>query len=172
LAEKDLREGFFKPNSPDEARVFWHKELTSKKMETHLIEIERTIGFDAETTNEFYEFRKQEKAINSLAIHPSYVTSALTAMPICLDEYDTHKPGILGCASELSIRTLDYACKAIWYFSRIGFFLLFNSYSNQPPLFHLNPKDEMSQIVIIGREIYSKLVIKYWEYDYSKYNSN
>jgi uncharacterized coiled-coil protein SlyX len=165
LAERELRNGFFKPDSPEEARVFWHKELTSKKIESRIIEIEKTIGFDEETIEEFNEFRKQEKAINSLAVHPSYATSALTAMPICLDELDYNKPGILGCASELSIRTMDYACKSIWYFSMVGFLLLFEPYLNKPPLFRLNPKDEMSQVVVIGREIISKLVIKYWEYD-------
>jgi len=165
LAKKDLRDGFFRPDSPDEAKTFWHKELTSKNIESHLFEIEKNIGFDAETIKEFNEFRKQEKAINSLAVHASYATSALTAMPICLDESDFHKPGILGCASELSIRTLGYACKAIWYFSRVGFLLLFEPFSNQTPLFRLNPKDEMSQLVVIGREILSKLVIKYWEND-------
>jgi len=165
LANKELRKEFFKPDSPEESRTLWHKELTSRKIESHLNEVEKTIGFDSETQKSFSDFRKQEKAINSLAVHPSYVTSALSAMPICLDENGTHKPGILGCASELSIRTLDYACKAIWYFSRIGFLLLFESYSHQPPLFSLNPKDEMNQVVLIGREILSKLVIKYWEHD-------
>jgi hypothetical protein len=165
LAKKELRKGFFEPESPDEAKVFWHKQLTSKKIASHLDEIEKSIGFDDETRTEFSEFRKQEKSINSLAVHPSYVTSALTAMPNCLDESDTHKPGILGCASEFSIRTLDYACKAIWYFSRIGFLLLFEPFSDQKPLFRLNPKDEMNQIVLIGREILSKLVIKYWEHN-------
>jgi hypothetical protein len=165
LVKKELRKAFFEPDSPEEARTFWHKELTSKKIESRLIEIEETIGLDAETIKEFNEFRKQEKAINSLAVHPSYATSALTAMPICIDELDRHKPGILGCASELSIRTLDYACKSIWYFSRVGFLLLFEPYLNHPPLFRINPKDEMNQVVVIGREIISKLVIKYWEYD-------
>ncbi len=163
LANKELRKGFSVPDSPEEARVFWHKQLSSKKIQSHLDEIEKTIGFDAKTRTEFNEFRKQEKAINSLAVHPSYVASALTAMPICLDESETLKPGILGCASELSVRTLDYASKAIWYFSRVGFLLLFEPFSGQAPLFRLNFQDEMNQVVVIGREIFSKLVIKYWE---------
>lgn len=163
LGKKELRKGFFEPDSPKEAKLFWHKQLTSKKIESHLNEIEKTIGIDSETRIAFNEFRKQEKAINSLAVHPSYVTSSLTTMPICLDETETLRPGILGCASTLSIRTLDYACKTIWYFSRIGFILLFETFSDQKPLFSLNPLYEMNQVVVIGREIYSKLVLKYWE---------
>ena len=57
LAKESLRKGFFEPNSPEEARAFWHKELTAKKIKTHLIEIEKTIGFDAETIKEFNDFR-------------------------------------------------------------------------------------------------------------------
>jgi len=72
--------------------------------------------------------------------------------------------GLFGKLSPASERTLSHACKTIWYFSRFGFLLLFNEVNGQKPLVVVDKDDEMHQMVIVGREVLSKLNLRYWQH--------
>jgi len=164
LHDRDLANAFQRAQDLQDASEFWHKNLTTKAINKRLNKIEMELGLDAESSQEIREWRKEEIKTYSQAIHPSYVSAALAMKTMCASEPNTHRISILGRASALSERTLNYACKIIWYFSRLGFLFLFNKYNEFPPFIELDKEDEMHQMVVIGRDVINELNKKYWEF--------
>ena len=168
LHNPKLADDFRKAIDDDEASTFWHQNLNTKSLRKHLTEMERAVGLDSEASKIFGDWRREEIRVYSQSIHPSYLASALTVMTLCASNSDSVKLAILGQASAMSQRTLEYACKIILYFSRFGFLFLFNIINDNPAYITLNPEDEMHQVVVVGREVLWDINSKYW--DYSKDN--
>ncbi len=165
LHDRDMAEMFQTAQDADDANRLWYEKLRTKNLTKRLNQIERDLGFDQEASREMREWRQEEIKIQSQSLHPTYLSSALGVNPICASDQERWKSSILGGASALSERTLNYACKAIWYFSRIGFLFLFNEYNGKPPYIKLRRDDEMHQMVVIGRDVLSTLNLKYWDYE-------
>lgn len=163
-----MAEIFQKAQNIDDANKFWYKKLRTKALRNCLNQIEKELGFDQDASRELREWRQEEIKIQSQALHPTYVSSAIAIRAICASDPDSCKTSLLGCASASSERTLNYACKAIWYFSRLGFLFLFNEFNGKPPYIELKKDDEMYQMVLIGRDVLSKLNLKYWDYEIYK----
>lgn len=165
LPDREMAEMFQKAQDADDANKFWYENLRAKDLNRRLNQIERELGFDQEASRQMREWRQEEIKIQSQALHPAYLSSALGIQSICVSDPSSCKISILGGASALSERTLNQACKTIWYFSRLGFLFLFNEYNGNPPYIKLKKDDEMYQMVVIGRDVLSKLNLKYWDYE-------
>lgn len=148
----------------DEANTFWYKNLKTKLLRKHLNNIEKVVGIDNETSRIYSDWRKDEIRLYSQSIHPSFLSSALSVKTICASDSENVKIAFLGQASAMSYRTLEYACKIIFYFSRFGFLFLFNEINGSPSYITLNPEDEMHQVVVIGREVLWEINSTYWDY--------
>ena len=164
LHDPKLARDFQKAQTDEEANNFWYQNLNTKTVRKHLYNIEREVGIDNQTSRIFSDWRKEEIKIYSQSIHPSYLSSALAVSTICASDLNSVKIAFLGQASIMSQRTLDYACKIIFYFSRFGFLFLFNETNGHPAYITLNPEDEMQQVVVIGRELLLDINSKYWDY--------
>jgi hypothetical protein len=165
LYDREMAEGFQSAQNIDDANKFWYEKLRTKALRKRLNQIEKELGFDQEASRELREWRQEEIKIQSQSLHPAYVSSALAIRSICASDPDSCRTSILGCASALSEKTLNYACKTIWYFSRLGFLFLFNEFNGRPPYIEFKKDDEMHQMVVIGRDVLSKLNLKYWDYE-------
>ena len=168
LHDSKLACDFQNAQDDHEANTFWYQNLNTKALRKHLYNIEKTMGIDSQTSAIFSDWRKNEIKVYSQSIHPSYLSSALAVNTICPSDLNNVKIAFLGQTSIMSQRTLEYACKIIFYFSRFGFLFLFNEINGHSAYITLNPDDEMQQIVVIGREVLLKINSKYW--DYSKEN--
>ena len=165
LHDRDMAEMFQNAQNIDDANKFWYEKLRTKALRKRLNQIEKELGFDQESSRELREWRQEEIKIQSQSLHPAFVSSAIAIRAICASDLDSCRTSILGCASASSEKTLNYACKSIWYFSRLGFLFLFNELNGKPPYIELKKDDEMYQMVLIGRDVLSKLNLKYWDYE-------
>lgn len=165
LHDRDMAEMFHNAQDINDANRFWYEKLRTKDLSKRLTQIEKELGFDQESSRELREWKQEETKIQSQSLHPAFISSAIAIRPICASDPDSCRTSILGCASALSERTLNYACKSIWYFSRLGFLFLFNELNGKPPYIELKKDDEMYQMVLIGRDVLSKLNLKYWDYE-------
>ena len=164
LHDRDLANAFQRAQDIQDASEFWYRNLKTKALNKRLNKIERELDLAAETSQEIREWREEEIKTYSQDIHPSYVAAALAMKTICASKPNEHGISILGRASAASERTLNYACKTIWYFSRLGFLFLFNEYNELPPYIELVKEDEMHQMVVIGSDVINELNKKYWEF--------
>ncbi|TDQ75493.1 hypothetical protein [Paraburkholderia silvatlantica] len=161
LHDDELAAGFQATESPDE---FWYRNLNTKALKKHLNAVESNCGLDPSISVDMREWRHGELRTFSQTVHPSYLAAALTMKTFAADAPETVANAILGSASAASERTLDFACKTIWYFSRFGFFLIYNGYGGRSAVLQLDKEDEMHQMVVVGRDVLSVLNKKYWEY--------
>lgn len=165
LYQPSLAEGFQSSQEPGEANQFWYNHLNSKRLRKALNAAERSLALDAEVSRGMREWRAEEIDVFSQAIHPSYVASVLTIGTPTASDPSVHAASVFGCASAASERTLNYACKTIWYFSRLGFLMIFEQHLGCEPLISLNKEDEMQQLVVVGRDVLAAINRKYWEHD-------
>lgn len=165
LHDRDMAEMFYKAQGIDDANKFWYENLRTKTLSNRLTQIEKELGLDQEYSKSLREWRQDEIKVQSQSLHPAFISSMMATRPICASDPDSNKISLLGSASALSERTLNYACKSIWYFSRLGFLFLFNKLNGNPPYIELKKDDEMYQMVLIGRDVLSKLNLKYWDYE-------
>jgi hypothetical protein len=165
LHDREMAEMFQKAQDVNDANKFWYEKLRTKDLNKRLYQIEKELGFDQEVSREMREWGQEGIKIQSQSLHPAYLSSALGIQSISASDPDSYKISILGGASALSERTLNHTCKTIWYFSRLGFLFLFNEYNDKPPYIRLKKDDEMYQMVVIGRDVLSKLNLRYWDYE-------
>lgn len=164
LHDRNLADSFQQAQDDKAANDFWYKHLNTKALKKHLNKIEGELGIYPHESEELRDWREDEIKIYSQAVPPSFVTASLAVRTVCVSDPNEFGISILGRASAASECTLNYACKTIWYFSRLGFLFLFNEHNGKPPYIELNKEDEMHQIVVIGRDVLTDLNQKYWEY--------
>lgn len=165
LHDRKLAERFQQCQSKDEAAQFWYENLNTKAIRKHLNAVERTVGLEPIVSVDMRAWRSNEIDWFSQAIHPSYLGAALTTLTMSAENPDKHGPAFLGLASACSDRTLNFACKSIWYFACFGFMMLFNEHDSQPPIIRVNKEDEMHQLVVVGRYVIQRLNRKYWSHE-------
>ena len=162
LHDRKLAERFQRCQTKDDAAQFWYANLNTKALRKHLNAVERTVGLEAIVSVDMRAWRSNEVDWFSQAIHPSYLGAALTTVTLSAEDPDKHSPAFLGLASACSDRTLNFACKSIWYFACFGFMMLFNEHNSQPPVIRVDKEDEMHQLAVVGRYVIQRLNRKYW----------
>jgi hypothetical protein len=148
------------------AKKFWHKKLSTSKLNSILTNIETSLDLDAEVMDYLKVCREETLSLCSQYVHPSYVASMFGAEPPSVSYPYNHSPGILGKTSITSLITLPEVCKAIWYFSRIGIEVLMKFADQQGegfPAWQAFQKDNTNAF-LIGREIYNKIILRHWDY--------
>jgi hypothetical protein len=148
----------------DSAREFWHKELGSRKLRAKLTELYTGLDLEPGLLAQILDWQRREVALASQAIHPSYTLSVFASMPPTFDS-DMCKPGILGAATPLSLRTLSEASKTIWLHGRLGFRLLIDPLDDTGVgLLKLEGnKKQADRIVAYGYLVIDKLVQRHWD---------
>lgn len=149
------------------AKNFWNQKLSPGKLNNILAVVEKKLNLEEEVITGIKEWREETLSLCSQYVHPSYVASLFGAEPPSVLYPYNHSPGILGKTSITSLITLPEVCKAIWYFSRIGIEILMQlakQKGNQSPEWQVF-QGENGTAFIVGREIYSKLILRYWEHD-------
>lgn len=165
LHDRTLAATFQQCQSKDEAAQFWFKNLNTKALRKHLNAVERSVGLEPLVSVDMRAWRDNEVDWFSQAVHPSYLGAALTACTLSADNPNAHGPAFLGMASACSDRTLNFACKSIWYFACFGFMMLFNEHNSSPPVISVDKEDEMHQMAVVGRYVIQRLNRKYWEHE-------
>lgn len=165
LHDRQLAERFQLCQSKEEASQFWYEHLNTKSLKKHLNAVERVVGIEQIVSTEVRAWRANEIEWFSQAIHPSYLGAALTTLTMSAADPDETGPAFLGMASACSDRTLNFACKSIWYFACFGFMMLFNEHDSNSPIIALDKDDEMHQLVVVGRGVIQALNRKYWSYE-------
>lgn len=165
LHDRDLAERFHQCQDKDDAAQFWYENLNTKALRKHLNAVERTVSLEPIVSADMRAWRSNEIDWFSQAIHPSYLGAALTTLTLSAEDPEKHGPAFLGLASAFSDRTLNFACKSIWYFACFGFMMLFNEHKSQPPVIRVDKEDEMHQFVVIGRYVIQRLNRKYWSHE-------
>lgn len=148
------------------AKKFWNQKLSPNKLNSILTKIEKSLDFDDEVIDNLKGWREENLSLCSQYVHPSYVASLLIAEPPSVLYPYEHSPGILGKTSITSLRTLPEICKAIWYFSQIGIRVLMklaNQQGEGSPAWQAF-QGYNARAFIIGKEIYSKIILRYWDY--------
>lgn len=165
LHDRQLAERFQQCQSKEDAAQFWYENLNTKSLKKHLNAVERTVGLEQVVSSEMRAWRANEIDWFSQAIHPSYLGAALTAHTIPGVDPEMTRPAFLGMASACSERTLNFACKSVWYFACFGFMMLFNEYESNQAVIQLVKEDEMHQMVVVGRRVIQNLNRKYWSHE-------
>lgn len=165
LHDRKLAERFQQCQTKEDASQFWYENLNTKAVRKHLNAVERTVGVEPVVSVEMRAWRSNEIDWFSQAIHPSYIGAALTTFTLSAEDPDKHGPAFLGLASACSERTLNFACKSIWYFACFGFMMLFNEHNSQPPVIQVDKEDEMQQFVVVGRYVIQRLNRRYWSHE-------
>ncbi len=165
LHDRDLARRFQQSQSKEDAAQFWYEHLNTKALRKHLNAVERAVGLEPSVSVEMRAWRANEIDWFSQAIHPSYLGAALTTRTLSAANPDNHGPAFLGMASACSDRTLNFACRSIWYFACFGFMMLFNEHNSQPPIIQVDKEDEMHQMAVCGRYVIQRLNRKYWSHE-------
>lgn len=165
LHDRKLAGRFHECQAKNDAAQFWYENLNSKALRKHLNVVERALGLDPTVSADMRAWRSNEIGWFSQAIHPSYLSAALTTLTFSAEDPGKHGPAFLGLASACSDRTLNFACKSIWYFACLGFMMLFNEHNSQPPVIRVDKEDEMHQVVVVGRHVIQRLNFKYWAHE-------
>jgi hypothetical protein len=165
LHDRDLAKRFQQCQEKEAAANFWYDHLNTKRLRKHLNAVERAVGLEPIVSVDMRAWRANEIDWFSQAIHPSYLGAALTTRTLSAANPDSHGPAFLGMASACSDRTLNFACKSIWYFACFGFMMLFNEHNSQTPIIQLNKDDEMHQMAVCGRYVLQRLNKKYWSHE-------
>jgi len=165
LHDRELAERFQQCQTKDDAARFWYENLNTKALRKQLNAVERTVGLEPIVSADMRAWRSNEIDWFSQAIHPSYLGAALTTLTLSAENPDKHGPAFLGLASACSDRTLNFACKSIWYFACFGFMMLFNEHNSQPPVIPVDKEDEMHQLAVVGRYVIQRLNRRYWSHE-------
>lgn len=121
LHDRALAKDFEDADDDAKVKTFWHTAASPKNLHSRIMQIERQAGLQDDVVEFMAAWRRQEYEVLSQSAHLSYLAACLTACPPVLGDEKTHRVGILGQASQSSLRTLYYAAGANWHFSRFSF---------------------------------------------------
>ena len=163
LHDKDLSNNYSKAQSDDEIKSFWHTTASPKNLHRRVIKLESNFGFSDDMITVLSDWRREEYEILSQSAHLSFVVAALTAYSFALGEDDSIKPACLGLATGSSIRTLSYAAKTTWYFSRLSFNVLLGRNKSDDRLLVLDRENDTHQKIVLLRDVLSEVIQNHWE---------
>lgn len=163
LDDKDLADRY--ANSEDDARIkdFWHTVASPKNLHVRINELERKYGFPEDLVKEMTDWRRTEYEVLSQSSHLSYLAACMTCLPAQLTDHETHQVGILGRASANSIRTVSYAARTTWYFSRLGFPMIVGKDKDDGGLLQVDKENDWHQRIVIGRDVLSRVTVANWD---------
>jgi hypothetical protein len=161
LHDRSLAKAYVAAETDAQVKNFWHTSVSPKNLHDRIIRIEKDIGVDGEDVQAMTAWRREEYEILSQSSHLSYLAACLTAVCPKLGEGETCAVGILGVASDLSLRTIEYAGKSTWYFSRVSYNRLLGEDPNKS-LIVLDKENEWHQTMFAGRETLSTVALKHW----------
>jgi hypothetical protein len=162
LHDKSL--GLEYSSAADDAKVkqFWHKTASPRNLHDRLNQIERKVGLPQDLVTEVTSWRRGEYEVLAQSAHLSYLASCMTLLPAVLCAEDSFQVGILGIASDSSIRTVSYAARTTWYFSRLSFDALLARDSSDDSLLVLDKENDLHRRIVIGRDVLSEITLAHW----------
>ncbi|WP_148654306.1 hypothetical protein [Paraburkholderia caribensis] len=163
IFDKELAEKYQEADSDSKVVNFWHTHASPRNLHRRIMELERKLGLDAQTIADLTEWRREEYEVLSQSSHLSYLAAAMTCMPVSAQGDGVHRYGILGSASSNSKRTLGYAAKTTWYFSRLSFDGLFRRDSESTALVALDKEDSVHRTIVVGAETLNAMALRHWE---------
>ncbi len=162
LDDKSLAQAYEHADDDVKVKNFWHEIASPKNLHRRIIQIERKAGLPEDVVDKMTEWRRQEYEVLSQSTHLSYLGSCLTVVPPLLGNRDKHQVGILGRATESSVRTISYAGKTTWYFSRFSFNMLIGHRSSNS-LFVMDKENDWHRRIVIGRDVLSRVIAEHWD---------
>ncbi len=163
-----LREKFVGINKLEDSREIWRKEFSSKKIDERYHELFSKPAPNKnipELIEKLRAWQKEELFITSQAIHPSYVGALLATYPPPFTN-EQSQPGMLGSATSMSIRTISYTCKAIFFFALLGFRALHSkNISTGEIIYEINKENQTDRLVVNGHLVLIELMTKHWGED-------
>ncbi len=146
-----------------EVKNFWHSVASPKNLHERIIRLEKKIGLPEDAIQEFTAWRREEYEILAQSAHLSYGMACLTSAPALLEDEETHHVGILGRATANSRRTLSFASKTTWYFSRLVFDMLLGNSASDNSLLIVDKENDWHQRIVLGRDVLSQITTEHWD---------
>jgi hypothetical protein len=162
LHDEGLAQDYRVAQDGEQVKAFWHKIASPKNLHNRIIQIEKTLGVDQDTIALMKNYRIQEYEILSQSAHLSYPACVNTVFVSKLgsdlryDDSDLLHPGILGLATEASVRTIHYAAITNWYFSCIGYHSILGRDASKCLLL-LDMESDLQRRIVIGRDVLSSI---------------
>jgi hypothetical protein len=162
LHDRSLAKAYIAAEDDAQVKNFWHRSASPKNLHERIIMIEKRLGLEDAVVQSLAQWRQGEYEMLSQSSHLSYLAAVLTAVCPKLGEGETYAPGILGLASDHSLRTISYAARSTWYFSRMSNSQLLGKDSSQS-LIVLDKENEWHQRMVAGRDTLSAVILEHWE---------
>ena len=161
LDDKKLAQIFENADDDTKIKNFWHESASPKNLHKKIMDIERRAGLDEDAVIVMKNWRQQEYEILSQSTHLSYLAACLTAVTPILGGNDELCVGIMGAASESSVRTIFYAAATTWYFSRFGYNFLIGNPSSKNLLI-VDTENDWHLRIVVGREVLARITMAHW----------
>jgi hypothetical protein len=165
LYDRSLSDLYQAADTDEKVVTFWHTHASPKNLHRRVIEIEKSLGFDAAHIQEMTAWRRREYEVMSQSSHLSYIAACMTCVPVSIEDEEIHRMGIFGRASANSRRTIGYAARTAWYFCRLSHGKILGVPGDGESLLTLNKDDETHQAIVIGRDVLSAITRKHWAVD-------
>jgi hypothetical protein len=163
LYDRNLTEAYSSADTDDKVVDFWHTLASPRNLHRRIIDIERSLGFESDLITDLTKWRRREYEVLSQSAHLSYLAACMTCLPVSINDNEIHRVGILGRASANSCRTLSYATRTTWYFSRLSNLRLLGKSESDGCLLVVDKEDENHRSIVIGRDVLSKVTLSHWD---------
>jgi hypothetical protein len=162
LYDKSLAGAYQAADTDEKAVNFWQTLASPRKLHRRIIEIEESLGFDADLIADLTGWRRAEYEVMSQSSHLSYLAATMTCLPASVEGEEIHRIGIFGRASANSHRTLSYAARTTWYFCRLSYNKLIGNSESDDALLVVDKEDENHRSIVVGWEVLSAITRKHW----------
>ena len=166
--DSKLRSKIIGINKLEDSRDLWKEEFTSKKIDERYHELfskPATIKEIPGLIEKLRAWQKEEIFITNQAIHPSYVGALLATYPPPFST-EPPQPGMLGTATSMSMRTISFTCKAIFFYALLGFKALHLADKDTGKIiFEFNKESQTDVLVVNGHLVIIELMTKHWSED-------
>lgn len=159
LYDRALGDAYQAANADQKVVDFWHTLASPRNLHRRIVEIEKSLGLQADAITDLTEWRRAEYEVLSQSAHLSYFVAAMTCLPVSIDNEETHGIGIFGRATANSNRTLSYAARTTWYFCRLSYNKLIGRSEEDSCLLVVDKEDENHRSVVIGSEVLSTVTL-------------
>lgn len=161
-ADPALAERYRDAQTEAQIREFWVVEGARTRLEHRIDAIEETVGREARHVVELVAWRQEQRALLAEAPHLSYLAAASILVVPSADDPERLQTGIFGRASAASHRTLSFATRAAWHFSRYAWPLLFQPAPGRSPPLAFKADDSGHTRLLAAREALNELVLRHW----------
>lgn len=162
LYDKSLAQAYQAADSDQKVVNFWHTLASPRNLHRRIIEIEQSLGLEADVIADLTEWRRAEYEVLSQSAHLSYLAAVMTCLPVSIDDDEVHRVGIFGRATANSQRPLSYAARTTWYFCRLSYGKLVGRSPEDDCLLVADKEDENHRSMVIGWEVLSTITRRHW----------